>query len=70
MKRAVWLKAGTTEVNALSPDDIIEIQAGYDGMKKITKRKIKEAAEALELEYDEDKVVFAKKILTYYMTEQ
>ena len=70
MKRAVWLKAGTVKVDLLDIDNIAEAEVGLDCMKKITKRKIKEAAKVLELEYDEEKIAFAKKILAYYMTEQ
>jgi len=50
--------------------DVADIEARSGTMKKITKRQIKEAAKVLKLDYSDEKIAFAKKILAYYMTEQ
>ena len=70
MKRAVWAKAGTVEFHPLKLEDLAETEAKPVTMDKITKKKIKTVAKELKLDYDEEKLLFAKKIMTYYMTKQ
>ena len=67
MKRAKLRKAGTVQVTPLEITDFTEAKAKPVTMEKITKKQIRQAAEEMGLPYEEEYVVFAKKVLSYLM---
>jgi ABC-type ATPase involved in cell division len=45
----------------------MEAKVKSDSMEKITKKQIREAAQKLGLVYDEEKILFTKKVWQYLM---
>lgn len=70
MKRVEVVKAGEVKIEPFVLEDFIEAKVKPVTMEKITKKRLKETAKELGLSYDDEKLVFAKKILMYYMTKQ
>ena len=70
MKRVEVIKAGEVKTEPFVLEDFIEAKVKPVTMEKITKKRLKETAKELGLSYDDEKLIFAKKILMYYMTKQ
>jgi len=70
LKRVEVVKAGEVKIEPFVLEDFIEAKVKPVTMEKITKKRLKETAKELGLSYDDEKLVFAKKILMYYMTKQ
>jgi hypothetical protein len=70
VKRAEVVKAGSVKVTPLSIEAFTEAEEKSVRIEKITKQKIREAAEELGLSCHEDQLRFAKKICTYLMKKR
>jgi hypothetical protein len=70
MKRAQILKAGSIKVRPLTTEDFMMPDVKPARMEKVTKKQIREMAEEMGLAYDEEKILFARKILTHWMKKQ
>ena len=64
------VKAGSVKTKPLEPAAFIEAKVKSDSMGKITKKKIRQSAKALGLDYDDEKIIFAKKVLNNLTKEQ
>jgi hypothetical protein len=67
LKRAEVLKAGSVKTTPLNAKVLIEAKVKSDSMEKITKKQIREAAQKLGLRYDDEKILFTKKVWLYLM---
>jgi hypothetical protein len=67
LKRAEVLKAGSVKTTPLNAEAFMEAKVKSDSMEKITKKQIREAAQKLGLVYDEEKILFTKKVWQYLM---
>ena len=67
MRWAKLRKAGTVSVKPLEITDFTEVKAKPVTMRKITKKQIRQAADEMGLSYEEEGVVFAKKVLSHLM---
>ncbi len=63
------LKATKVEVKPFILEDFIDYKEQAVYIKKIEKSNIKTLAKALNLEYDNDKIVFAQKLINAYIDE-
>lgn len=62
------MKSHEVEVEAFVLTDFIQHEARNGTMKKVTKEELKSLAERLGLVYDDAQIVFAKKLLSAYLT--
>ena len=70
MKRAEVRKAGSVETRPLGTGAFIEAEVKPVTMEKITKKQIKEAAKELGLAYDDEKILFTKRVFAALMKKQ
>jgi len=70
LKRAEVVKAGSVKTKPLEPEAFTEAKVKSDSMEKITKKQIRQSAKVLGLDYDEEKILFAKKVLNNLTKEQ
>jgi ABC-type ATPase involved in cell division len=67
LKRAEVLKAGSVKTTPLNAGAFIGAKVKSDSMGKITKKQIREAARNLGMVYDEEKILFTKRVWQYLM---
>ncbi|WP_309499234.1 hypothetical protein [Sulfurovum sp.] len=68
MKKVKVVKSHEVEVKTFILDDFIQDKAPNDTMKNVTKKELKKLAQKLGLVYDDAQIVFAKKLLSAYLT--
>lgn len=62
------VKSNEVEVEAFVLEDFIQYKAHSATMKKIRKKELINLAERVGLLYDDAQIVFAKKLLSAYLT--
>lgn len=67
MKKVEVVKADEVEVKPFILNDFTQNEASSVSMKKITKKELKDLAASLGLVYDDEQIVFAKKLLSAYL---
>lgn len=68
MKKVKVVKSHEVEAEAFVLTDFIQHEARNGTMKKVTEEELKNLAERLGLVYDDAQIVFAKKLLSAYLT--
>jgi len=68
LKKVKVVKSHEVEVKTFILDDFIQDKAPNDTMKNVTKKELKKLAQKLGLVYDDAQIVFAKKLLSAYLT--
>ena len=68
MKKIQIVKADEVEVKPLVVDDFIRDGVKQSMMKKVTKKELKHMADELGLDYDNAQIIFAKKLISAYVS--
>ena len=68
MKKIQIVKADEVEVKPLVLDDFIQDEVKQSMMKKVTKKELKHMADELGLDYDNAQIIFAKKLISAYVS--
>jgi hypothetical protein len=70
VKRAEIVKAGSVKVRPLAIEAFMVAEEKPVMIETFTRKKIRDAAKELGIAYDEEQILFTKKILTYLMKKQ
>ncbi|KYJ86391.1 hypothetical protein [Sulfurovum riftiae] len=70
MKKVEVVSANEVEVKPLDLRQFIVDDVQNRTVKSVSKREIREMAEALGLSYDDSKISFAKKLMNAYMKKE
>jgi hypothetical protein len=70
LKKVEVVGAEEVEVRSFDPALFTPFRSGKYGMETVTKKKIREIAEQLELSYNEAQVSFAKKVVNAYIKKE
>lgn len=68
MKKIQIVKADEVEVKPLVVDDFIQDEIKQSMMKKVSKKELKHMADELGLVYDNAQIIFAKKLISAYVS--
>ena len=68
MKRIEVVNVNDIEVKPFILNDFTQNEVLRVSMKKITKKELKDLAVSLGLVYDDAQIIFAKKLLSAYLT--
>jgi len=68
LKKVELVQADEVEVKPFILNDFTQNEASCVSIKKITKKELKDLAGTLGLVYDDAQIVFAKKLLSAYLT--
>ena len=68
MKKIEVVNVSDIEVKPFILNDFTQNEASRVSIKKITKKELKDLAGSLGLLYDDAQIVFAKKLLSAYLT--
>ncbi len=66
MKRVSVVKAEEVSVKPFLIKDFIQDKETHRSVKKVTKKELKNLAESLGMEYTEEQIGFAKKLIIAY----
>ena len=70
MKSVEVVKAGEVEVKPFILSDFTTHTQSNDSMKTVSKKELKNLAKKIDLEYTDDQIQFAKKIITAYLAQR
>jgi len=68
LKKIQIVKADEVEVKPLVLDDFIQDEVKQSMMQKVTKKELKHMADELGLVYDNAQIIFAKKLISAYVS--
>ena len=67
MKKVLLVKDIEVEEKPFILDDFIQSTPSIESTNKVTKKELKQLADALGLTYDDKQIGFTKKIITAYL---
>ncbi len=70
MKKVEVVKANEVEIKSFTVSNFTQKRENTDSIEKISKKTLKNLAKEIGLDYNNDQILFAKKIIEAYLAKR